>query len=190
MDKPNLVRHLDYVRPGAERPIETRIIVEETEQGIRFIDPPGSRAVKAYYIHAGIGCAAAMAAFLWVCVAGSLSRQIVPALVSLIFAWKAKSDFDDAQLWATWPTIIELYRNTLKFTCPCETRRIEWPVSEIRIRSESPFFFGLRSFSVLEVVNADRRKTKLLICRPRAEVDWLADQIRQRIELINAKNSN
>jgi hypothetical protein len=50
MSKDDNPRVIDFSRDGAECPVETRIVVEETARGIRFIDPPGATGSAYTYL--------------------------------------------------------------------------------------------------------------------------------------------
>src|SRR5947207_1293062 len=81
---------LDYIKRDAERPIRTRIDVEERPDVTRFIDPPASSSFQYHLAMASLPIACAVGTLLIVGpTRASLKHDWVALVVVIVFLWAA-----------------------------------------------------------------------------------------------------
>lgn len=177
-------KKLDYAPPGTTCPVATRIRVEDLPGGVRYTDPPGSLSVRYYQAIAAMLIASAVLAIVLILLAPMPRRRAYQQyagiiLVGTIFVLVSKQFCGMARRFATRPVIIEVTRLGLALNHPVDGSHY-WPRGKIvDVCRELP---GSRlEFLACLTIRAEGRRYRMLDCRGRAEIEWLASQLRQEL---------
>jgi hypothetical protein len=178
---PNNRQPIDYARPGAEHPPQTRVQVHRVENGMRFVDPPlaGSRLGHRIIVQLVVQIAASVGVLLLIVAGWRLSFQILFTVVSVgavINTWLS------LRYWrcsALYPTVIDIATDAMIVTQPTR-KRIVIPFRDLAdIRASRPrLMLGLPRRTSFLVIAAEGRKLRLLRYRDYVEISWLARQLR------------
>ena len=190
MKVPHETKKLDYIQAGAQQPVETRIVIEQYENGTCYIDPPGSLSgiVESLIFASVTGGIAAFIVIVIVLRCRTFSNMLGLSCVAAIFASGTFSCIANAKKLAEFPTILKVERCGLSLTHPllgCH----HWSRDEIRdIYSDSmlPWNIHWRNYLVIAVKD---KKIPLLNSRPFPEVEWLARQLRDALGIDSARTT-
>jgi hypothetical protein len=179
---------LGYAQSGAERPADTRILVDELPGSTRYTDPPGSRSVAFFRVLAAVCGAVSVASittvlFLAASRTGFWKQGIGVTVVALMFAMIARGFIDSSRSFALRPVIIEVGKSGLRLNDPAKGTFL-WTrdqvssigyTSWLSIPGVKPDGFGGL------LIRADGKQFQILHGRPIAEINWLSGQLLNRL---------
>jgi hypothetical protein len=173
-------RVLDYGGPEARCPVRTRIQVEQTPDGCRFIDPPGApEGVREYRGTTAVLILVALFLVTSFLASRQLNRHALwlPIFVTLGFLWVSCQFYAASKRLASLPTVIEIDREGLSLSHPLKGDvYLRWNEVE-RIYRDSAFSGWSDWMNCLVIAASGKRRYTMLNSRPSAEVEWLVKQL-------------
>lgn len=175
---------IGYAQSGTNKPLETRIVIEELPGGTRYTDPPGSRSVAYYRVLATVSGSVSVGLMVAIPMFSAsrtdlLKQSVGIAVVALIFAMLTKRFIECARRFAARPVIVEAGRLGLGLNHPDAGTYFWTPeqVSSIRYSSwlsipgVAPDGFGGL------LIRAGGKQFQILHGRPIPEITWLVKRL-------------
>jgi hypothetical protein len=181
---------LDYANPQAGQPLNSRLIFERLEDGVRFTDPPwGWRGVRRNLVFCALG--ATLCAVWTVGLIAAISHGGVEEagghLLALLVTFSITSfGYSKAKAQATKPTVIEARGGILKAQLVHSSAPMSWPahhLSNLRATIPMPAVgpFGM----VCDLVVQEEWGFSVRVLRDCkvAEIKWVVAELRRALKL-------
>jgi hypothetical protein len=181
---------LDYANPQAGQPLNSRLIFERFEDGVRFTAPPlGWAAVRGNVVLCAMGAILCVVLIVALIAAAGHGRMgDVLGYVAALLATVSASSFgySNAKARATKPTVVEVRGGALRVQFAHLSAPMSWPAHRLSdVRATVPML-GIAPFTmVCDLLIQPRFRFGVRVLRDRrvVEIKWVVGELRHALKL-------